>query len=282
MSVLARAARCLACTRRPSSPQPHMADSSDEPDVAPSSSTDVDALAHRLEAWFWRKGPARGKAQARDARGRFLPKPKVVESNTQQASTTPFFTTRPLSFMSPSFSPMSEASSSSFPSQVCPPNLLQAFTMPNPSPLWVAGAHASLATRCLQLLDALASVLVVASSPSSSSPPLAPPVMNHTVFTQPPYAEATTSFPCLLVDPKAVDAHPHMELNKGYLRLWLTTHTKDGKGLLPCTSATPPCVCTPSTSSGAQGRRTLQIGLGPSIDAPLACICMRLDALVEL
>ena len=205
-----------------------MADSSDEPDVAPSSSTDVDALAHRLEAWFWRKGPARGKAQARDARGRFLPKPKVVESNTQQASTTPFFTTLPLYFMSPSFSPMSEASSSSFPSQVCPPNLLQAFTMPNPSPLWVAGAHASLATRCLQLLDALASVLVVASSPSSS-PPVATPFMNHTVFTQPPYAEATTSFPCLLVDPKAVDAHPHMELNKGYLRLWLTTHTKDGR-----------------------------------------------------
>jgi len=55
-----------------------------------------------------------------------------------------------------------------------------------------------------------------------------------------------------------------------------------GKGLLPCTSATPPCVCTPSTSSGAQGRRTLQIGLGPSIDAPLARICTRLDALVEL
>lgn len=130
----------------------------------------------------------------------------------------PFMCVYTLSFMAPSFPPSS-----------WPPNLATALCTRGQhlSPLlWgplEGAAHASQATRCLLLLDALASVLVPPPSLRKKAEPL-----DHRVFTQPPFEQTSwnnMSFPCLLVDPKAVAATSHMELSKGYLRLWLTTHT---------------------------------------------------------
>lgn len=165
-------------------------------------------------AWFWKHGAPQGKSQARDARGRFLPKPSSVVEEAGPSG-TPFFSTFPLYFMSPLFSPMSQLG-------LCPPNLVSSMSK-QPSSLWSTGAHASLATRCLHLLDAIASVVLEAPPPHHHGKAL-----DHTIFTQPPFDDATSSFPCLVVDPMAVASHPHMELSKGYLRLWLTTHTKKG------------------------------------------------------